>query len=444
MLVDRRPGRAHAARRALVLLGVVALTGCASSAALDAAGAGRLGELKTELAAEGAKGRLGAESRALAKALAAGEIARARGPEGAEVVRSFEACARPLEDALDRKADGDDEAAAAAAMILLEASLVGRSELREKASSTSAAWRAVGARALGRAMDAPRRRELLADPDTGVRLAALAASADAADPDEMDLLVDVARRDPSPLARTLAVRALARIGGDAVVTALGDLWPSADEPLREAITMAWSSPRARDAGGRAKLVATVERGKGTPAATAASILATDSGASPAERGQAGAALARAIAAGPARERVHAIGVAPEVPGVGEAVAKACDDPEPLVAVAALARRLEQPASASGLAEGSPARREAVAKLVAIAASPATAHALRARAALARLRAPEVAPWLERGLTSEDPRVREASAAAWVRFGRPARAAFLLADPDAHVRVATACALLAPR
>ena len=449
-----RPGVARSPRLALVLSGafVIAASGCANQLALDAAAAGRLVDLRAELASDARKGRLPGEARALARSLAAGEIARAKGPDGLDRLRELEGCARPLEDALDHKAEGTDEVAALAMRMLLDAGLVAPADVRAKAgapgdrgeaTSVAAAWRAVGARALGRATDATRRRELLVDGALGVRVAALQAAGEAADPGDFDALFDVARRDPAPLARTLAVGALARIGGDHVVSALGDLWAHADEPLREALVLAWWGPRSREVGGRAKLVATIERQKGTPAITAAALVAVDPGASPSERGEAAGSLVRAIGAGPARDRVHALGAAPEVPGVREAVLLAAGDPDPIVAIAAIARRLE-PSSVSGAPPGSAARRDLVAKLVAIAAAGPTADALRARAALARVGAPEVLPLLERALVSPDPRVREAAGVAFAKLGKPSRASFLLADADPRVRTTTACALLTGR
>lgn len=447
---------AGAARWAVVLAGL-AVSGCANQAALDAAGAGRLGDLRTLMVVDSRKGRLPGEARALARALAAGEIARAAGADGLERMRALEGCTRSLEDALDRKAEGIDEVAAAAAMMLLEARLVDPDDLRAKAPPSDAradgaalpeadaAWRAVRARTLTRARDAERRRQLLADGDERVRLAASRAAIDATNPGDIEALLDVARLDPAPLARPLAARALGVLGGGHVVAALKDLWPAADETLREAIVAAWAGPAARDVGGRVELVWAFERQKGTPALSAAARIAVDPGASPSERGEAVAILARAIEAGPERERVHALAVAPDAELVRAAVAKAELDHEVSVACAALARRLELPSGLGGTALGSAERTAVVARLVAIAGAGASADALRARAALARAGAAEVLPILERDLSSSAPRVRAAAGAAFARFGKRSRAVFLLSDADPHVRTATACAILsAPR
>jgi hypothetical protein len=435
-------------------LALAAAAGCASMAALDAAASGRLVDLRGQLAVEAGRGRLGGEARAIARALAAGEIARARGAEGLDRLHDLEGCSRPLEDALDRKAEGADEVSAAAAMALLEAKLVEPGDLRAKAGAlgersagggAEAAWRAVGARTLTRAADGARRRELIGDGDEGVRVAALRAAADAADAADFDVLLEVARLDPLPRARALAVHALAVIGGDRVVPALKDLWPAADEPLRRAIVDAWGAPRDRDAGGRAELVWAVETQKGAPAIAAATSLAVDPAATPNDRGEAIAALVRAIGSGLARDRIDAIADAPLGLAEGEAIVKSEGDPDDSVALAALARRLEATPEQGGPPKGSPERTTAVTRLLAVASSGTGAQARWAGDALARAGATEVLPLLERGLTSADPVVRAAAGASLARLGKLSRAAFLLADADPHVRTATACAILsAPR
>src|SRR5262249_54158437 len=110
-----------------------------------------------------------------------------------------------------------------------------------KAEHGSAAWRATAARAVVGEGDGPKRRTLILDGDQDVRIAALRASADVADAEDTSAVLEAARLDPHPLARTVAIRAAGAIGGERVVLALKDVWAGADEGSRHAIADAWAT-----------------------------------------------------------------------------------------------------------------------------------------------------------------------------------------------------------
>src|SRR5262249_61069825 len=104
------------------------------------------------------------------------------------------------------------------------------------------------------ATPAARRRRLTRGAAEQVRLRPLRAAREAADPADAGAVLEAARLDPYPLARTAAIRAAGAIGGQAVVLALKDLWAPADSWARQAIADAWSAPRSLDPGGRRELL----------------------------------------------------------------------------------------------------------------------------------------------------------------------------------------------
>ena len=421
----------------------LAAAGCGGSAALRAAEAGRFGDLGRALAEELQRGDLDDEEvRSIARAVAAGEIARAAPPRGAERLRELRSCARHVEDVLAERAAGADAIAPIAAMILLDAGLADAEETKERAalmeagpSALSGAYRAVHARALVGSGDGPKRRERMVDGDQEVRIAALRAAAAVADPRDREAVLDVARLDPYPLARTLAIRAAAALGGEAVVLALRDVWVLADDPAREAIADAWAASRAVDAGGRKHLLWTIATQRSAPAIAAARALSA--------AGAAGAAdaievLTRAIESGPTKDRVYAIHAAPVAEAsVRAALTKAQDDPDEAVVLAALERWLE-PTVEAARAPG--VRAAAAARLLKI-AQGTTTRALLAKGALARAGVREVVPVLARDVRSSDDRLRGAAGVALAGMGERARAAPLLADPEPGVRTSVACAIL---
>jgi hypothetical protein len=441
-------------QRALRLapVGLLLLCQCGGSASLRAAEAGRLTGLSAVVAADVKRGAIDdAEAIELARAILRRDVAGAAGDEGAARIRGLAGCARPLDRALEHRAEDEDVAAAAAAMVRLEVGLSSREDFVHWASEAPggprAAFRAVGARALWGPDDGALRRKLMLDADQAVRLAALRASERAASASDTDAVLDAARVDPFPMARTEAVRAAGAIGGERVVLALKDLWAAADPILRQAIADAWGTPASIDAGGRRELSWAADTQGGAPAIAAAYALVragnhttlTPTGPGVAE---AIGVIERAIKSGVTHERTFAITIAPlAAEALQNAVIEASKDVDEDVALAATIRRLD---TGFLLGEGgaSPLDRPALtAKLLATASSGDKMRGLVARNALARLGVRELLPILDKEATSPDAQARKAAGTAFVALGELPRAAVLAADADARVRDGVACSLL---
>jgi len=310
--------------------------------------------------------------------------------------------------------------------------------LGNAATPAATSWRAVESRALTTEGTGPLRRKRIVDGDQNVRLAALRAAGDVADPGDADAVIEAARLDPLPLARTAAIRAAGAIGGERVVLALKDLWVGADEPARQAIADAWGARAALDAGGRRELLWAAESQPSAPSIAAAYALVRAGGAG---AGEGVGVLTRAIASGPMKDRVFAIAVAPlrEAP-VRAAIRKAEDDPDEAVALAATTRSLEAPAELGGAPPGSKERARLVGRVMKVAQGTST-RALMAKASLARAEVRDVVPMLAKDVQSKDDRARETAGTALAGMGELPRAVILTADPDPHIRMSVACAIL---
>jgi hypothetical protein len=431
-------------------VGLVLLCQCGGSASLRAAEAGRFTGLSAVVAGEVKRGEIDdGEAVDLARAILRRDVAAAAGDEGASRIRGLAGCARSLDRALERRAEDADAAAAAAAMVRLEAGLSSREDFvhwtTEAPDGRHAAFRPVGARALTGADDGELRRKLFLDGDQAVRLAALRASALAASPADADGVLDAARFDPFPMARTQAVRAAGAIGGERVVLVLKDLWSSADPILREAIADAWGTPASIDAGGRRELSWAADTQGGAPAIAAAYALVRAGDHTtpmPAGPGVAEAlgVIERAIKSGVTHERTFAITIAPlAAPALQNAVIEASKDVDDDVALAATVRRLDTAAAQGGASAAD--RPALIARLLAAATSGEKMRGLVARNALARLGARDVLPLLDREATSPDAQARKAAGTAFVALGELPRAVVLAADADARVRDGVACSLL---
>lgn len=413
--------------------------GCAASPALRAAEAHDLAALKREIDAELKRGDLTAgEARDIARAVATHEVKNAKGDSGSKAIDAFGRCSRDLDAAYEARARDSDAVAAAAASARLEDGLLSPEDARALASRPGlpAAWRPLLTRALLRPEDALERRARLADGDQEVRVAALRAAADAGDPGDTDALLDAARLDPYPLARSLAVRAVARTAsGERAVLALRDLWTQADENVRQSIADAWGSERNIDAGGRRELLWAAETQHSAPGIAAASALARWKGEGQPE---AIGVLARAIHSGPTNDRVFAIGTAPlHEPSIDAALRAAVNDNDDAVAVAAAWRQL------SGIGRDEPAakdRKVFVDKLMSFAKTPTT-RGFQAQKALARAGVREVLPFVEKQVALQDTRARETTGVALVELRELPKAAVLVADADLGVRASVACAIL---
>ena len=281
------------------------------------------------------------------------------------------------------------------------------------------------------------------DPVPRVRLSALRAAHEARDPGDLDGLVDAARRDPEPLARNTAVRAIAACAdaktAPLAVTNLRDLWTNGDDAVREDIAVAWGMPALAAAGGAEALRVLVASGHGPGAIAGAAAIARGDAAAfdAATRASAIGLLARTIEQGSRRDTAFAVAVIPtSEPRALEALRKATDATSELeLRLAAWSRLTESPAD----------RAAAIAALEAF-GSPKTEIKLASRARLALAAAGDlrIQAWIEQDLASDDPSQRLLAASALSSLGRAARGAPLLVDKDPRVRTRAACTMLAAR
>ena len=424
------------------VLAAAFLPGCASSPAMRAAENGDRPALKREIGAREKTGSLSNDDAAkLARAVASREIASAPKDQATARVREVRACAPELDSALASRMKTHDAAGAEAALARIEARNLSDGALRDEIADPDDAWRAAGARGLTREADRASRARLLVDPAPAVRRAAMHAAIAANDATELDAIGEAARLDPDPMVRSEAVRAIAQIGGASAVARLRDLWANADDPIREDIAIAWSSPAVRSAGGRdaLRVLLAAEHGPGAIDGAAAALRGDvrdgeiDASAT--------ALLARTIQAGSPRDRLHAIAVAPSgkslTGDILSALRSASKDADSAVRVGALAR----------LVESAPDAKAAIAALEGIAGQPSTGQASsdaassRAKLALASAGDTRIQAWIEADLTAASPEARLSAASALAALGRVGRAAPLLADDDASVRTRAACTIL---
>ncbi len=416
-------------RPAWLLFSIVSV-GCATQGAVRAALSSDLTGLKRAIVEEQGRGDLDrSRALAIAEAVAEREIHSERGHEAAQRIRLLRACSRPLIGPLEARAEREDEGGAEAALILLAAGArKPEPYARRYLDAESGAWRAVAARASVAPESFSQRRAFFADPDERVRRAALEAALQVPAPLDLEPLLEAARVDPDPFARSLAVRAVGKLGGSEAVRALTDLWERADEDVRLTIVEAWSKPRSFGAGGREALLRAAEAPEGVPAVAAAGTLMRTARAL---SGAMTTLLLRAIAEGLSDEQMLALALVPLEPRSLPVLATAALDPDPGVRVAALGRLLDEREK----------RPRALAELGTLAKRQGPS-ADAARAELARAGETSVEPLLARSLGSPDRQRRQAAGAGLIALGSFSRAATLLADSDADVRVRTACSMLA--
>lgn len=406
------------------------LAGCGSSGVVHTALHGDLAQLKRDLKTEQAQGKLDRDRvEDLARAVASRELSSATGDDAVRTVRSLRACAAPLSTVLEKRADGSDDVAAEATLILLElGKRDGRALLAKHQKASSGAWRAVAARAATRAADGPLRRQLMADPDQRVRRAALSAALEAAQHDDVDALLEAARLDPDALSRSLALRAAGAIGGERVGLALDDFWARADDDTRVTIVEAWEMSATYRSGGEQKLIRIAETERGAAAISAAAALSRQGGTA----GDLGnAVLVRAAKEGSTLERRLALRLAPtsdaDVLAALRDAAKSDDADVKVMALARLsAETAERSAARSGLREL--AKRD-------------DDVGLQARAALAAAGDASVEKQLILGLSAPSGHARSVAALGLWRLGRYSPAASALADDDPAVRAGVACSIL---
>lgn len=414
-------------RRWLWLTACPLALACASSGLVETARSGDLATLRRQIASEKASLDDGTV-RDVAVAVAGREVRSAQGEAAVRRVRSIRSCAHPLVPVLRDRAGQQDDPGAEAALILVELGDLSRGSAVDRYShATSGSWRAVAARAAIAGAHGALRRAAMRDVDERVRRAAFLAAYEAKDRADVEELLEAARVDPDPLARSQALRAAGAIGGERVVLALRDLYLRADAATRLGYLDAWAQPGSYSSGGRSQLRTVAEGGAGLlPIAAAAALY--DAG----EEDVLGILL-RSISSGTVEERVLAMQRSPVSDAdVQRALDKAAKDSDGDVASAALARLAELPAR----------RDQAVAQLRKLAAGkPPSASA---RRYLAQLGDSSVAAEFARQLSDKDPATRRDAASSLIRLHRLADAAPALSDDDPGVRTAVACAVIAAR
>ena len=431
----------HEAMRSAALF-LLVIVSCGGSEAVSAARRGDVAAVAKAIETDYRAGRLGNDEAArIARAVAENAIESAKGDDAQTRVRELRTCARSLTSALDERSKTHDAAGAEAAMALLEIDELSDNAAREYLQDTNDEWRAVGARGLVRERDFEARGKALVDPSAKVRRAAMRASGQAKDARDVPALLEAARVDPDMMARSEAVRAIARIdprGGD-TAQRLHDLWQNADDALREDIAHAYVSTNIAASGGSEELrvLLAAKHGPGVISAAAFVIMRPDAKFDDETRKSAISIIVRTIDEAPRRERLLAIAMAPlSNADVRAAVKRAADETNDLESrESALSKLLEVPSE-----------HEAAKRALIAFASPNTEEHLARRARLALAADGELAVqgWIEADLKSSDPSTRLLAANALASLHRVARAAPLLADPDAHVRTSAACTVLAAR
>jgi HEAT repeat protein len=392
---------------------------------------GTLPELQREIAKAEQSGALSnARLKDLARAVAEREIAGARGAEGAQQVALFRPCSGQVEAALDERAGRGDEAAAVATLLLFEAGKRNASELVARyQEADSGAFRALAARAALAPAQSELRRRYYTDPDERVRRAAFDAALIAPASGQIADLAEAARLDPSVGNRARAAQALGRIGSEAAVLGLTDLFAAGDEQAQLAVLDAWSESPSFGHGGERELARALNR-SGLVSVSAAALLLR----SRESRAAAIAVLARAIADGGDDERRLALMAAPlSEPSVRAALEKAAKNPSPDVTPLVLSRLAELPGQ----------RAKAQASLEKLAQDKSD-YGLEANYALASLGSTRSIGRIEQELSHERASRRLRAALTLARLGQKRRVAARLADSDPFVRASLACRLVEAR
>jgi HEAT repeat protein len=404
------------------------LGACQPHGAVNSALQSDLPTLRRDILAERKEGQLDEErAKDISRAVLEREIHTASGSAGVARVRSVRSCAEPLYGSLRDRAEKQDDVGAEAALILFEHKKL-EGQLARYGDSPDGAWRAVAARDTEGPKAAGRRVGFFTDPDERVRRAALQAAVAATDPRDQDALLEVARLDPDPMCRSLAVQALGRIGGERAVLGLQDRWERSDESLRLVIVDAWATPGSMRAGGRIALLRLAETSSGLPALRAAQAL---SKADPEIREIGLQKLFDAARNGTREERRMALTI---LPADRKETLSALDDAvkgtDKEVAVLAWARLLDFP-------DRRPQAKKELSKL----AAGKDSLAIQARAALSAAQDPSVAPLLVKQLDDSRAALRQSAAFGLIRLDKPADAAVVLADPSPSVRTQVACQML---
>jgi HEAT repeat protein len=272
------------------------------------------------------------------------------------------------------------------------------------------------------------------DPDERVRRAAFRAAYTAREDTERAPLLDAARLDPDPEARSLAARAAGAIGGEVAVLSLKDVWSQADDAHRISIVDAWAEPASLSAGGERELSIAVEAHVGLASVSAAYALSR----TPGSRAEAGNAwLRRYLVDGSEDEKRLASSVMPLTAANVAALAEAAKTESPELRVIALSRLIHQPAK----------RASAIVSLrKVVSEKPGSVTEARAHDAALRVLADagdqSVHATLLADASAKDRATRERAARGLLSLGDYANAAPALADDDVDLRSNLACTLLA--
>ncbi len=401
------------------------------------------------------------EAQDVATRLLSHQVEVAQGPAGRKTLLSVDACADKLDGPLARRASGDDESAAVAALMRLDHGLAEPLSRGAMVNREESYWRAAAARSLQRPASAGAsarraarwRRDLMVDHSAEVRRAALAAAQDAADVDDTAAVLEAARLDPDPQARRNAIMAAGAIASASSLSGLRDLWISATETDRQHIVAAWglaSRKRisASDAATRCTAVGAPDDsciawrrlwrlsqsdGGSTGVLAALELLdGVDPAAATAAHMAAAALLERTIDEAPSRTRVMAIQGAPlSWAHLLEAVVGAQQATDERVKVAALARISELSGDE---------RSQSLDALIEVAKGDGLA-AEQARDALASARDRRVIPLLSKDAKATAAVDRRRAASAYAQVGAIKELMALLADKDATVRGHAGCAIL---
>lgn len=413
---------------AVVLVASLVSGACtATRPEVKAALTGTLPELRREIARAERAGPLEqVELERLAHAVAEREIAGSTGNEGAQQLAVFRPCLSVLHTALEERAERGDEAAAVATLMLFEAGKRSGPELVSRyREADSGAFRSLAARATLTREHAELRRRFFTDPDERVRAGAFEASIKAPEPSQLPDLLEAARLDPSSSNRSRAARAIGRIGSEAAVLALVDLFTAGDEGEQLAVLDAWSEPNSFAHGGERELARALIR-PGLVGVSAATLLLRSRDS----RAAAIAVLARAIADGSDDERRLAVMAAPlQDKSVKNALEKAAKSPSPEVTPLVLARLSELPGAAAKA-------RASLEKL----AEDKSDYGLEANYELARLGSLRGIARVEQELSHERASRRLRAAVTLAGLGKRQRLAARLADQDPFVRATLACRL----
>ena len=432
------------------------LLGCGPSPVLRTARSGDLAAYREQLAKRPTdEGISLSEAQDIAHALLGKQIATAEGDQGKELLGAIAPCAVHFKQALEQRAAHTDELAARAALLRLDAHFAPPMSYIAKREDPQAMWRAAAARSLNFPVkDAPDeltalaraaqwRQKMMGDPAHEVRVAALQAATEAADPADTDALLAASRRDPDAEAREAAIAALGAIGTHEAVMALKDLWTRADSVERVAIVKAWAvanqKPIHKGTATKCHLNAhapyclayqrlfqATETICDDAALEAAFLLPEHSD------GQTTAVIERCIDDGSQRIRVKAIeGANIQQRVLRFAIGQAAEDDDPRVASAALARLTEL---------GGDKRTAALKRLRELAASPTTV-ATEVLPALVQAGVLAAVPLLTKDVAAPDATTRRRVGQDFAQLLQLRRALHLLGDEDASVRGATGCAIL---